>query len=678
MPSINQYTDPLWTNDKSSYYTISELQGAQSSFVNFLNVGGIPAVKLLGRYTNSSGYAQEISIGTGLLLNSTTGILTATNNGTVTSVGLSMPSIFSVTSSPVTTSGTFNVTLTSQSTGTVFAAPSGSSGIPGFRSLVESDIPSLTSSKISNFVSTVRTSLSAGTGISYDSGTGIITNTGITSVPNWQSTLGVSNISTGITPVTDISPTLNASLYSSGNFEARSSTYPSIGFHRPGNAGMALYLGDIDQSDLRIRTSSNTDYKIYHDGYAPIPTLAQVTAVGNTTPSSVAIGSGAGNGYVTISPAVGATGWIGFYKPDTTRLGYIGSNTIDMSYVAENSARHIFSGGRIISQGSLHVGTDNPNFVLSAQGSASAGNAHTYINNTNGAADTYGLVIDITATDALSFPLIARGDNGNTVGLAVTANGRVGIGGTTTPATSLHVSGIITSSIGLYSETGSDLTLWAQNGGSMNFYSGNSTLKMALDNGGNLCVGGVPNSARASVIQAEGNVWSTDAYILGLGSTPIGEFGLDSDVFVRTMGSQNLNFKTNNNIQRAQINASTGNLILENQIQIKGGTPGVGKVLTSDSSGLATWTTPGAGTISSVIYTDGTYTLDATVSYVTTNGTSNGSVVLNVPSATGNAGKIIFIIKMSSSSYTLAGTGITQRMCVLVCDGSNWLINAFT
>src|SRR5690606_35036471 len=67
---------------------------------------------------------------------------------TVTSVGLTMPSIFSVSGSPVTTSGTLGVTLTSQTANTVFAAPNGSSGTPTFRSLVTADLPTFTQNSI--------------------------------------------------------------------------------------------------------------------------------------------------------------------------------------------------------------------------------------------------------------------------------------------------------------------------------------------------------------------------------------------------------------------------------------------------------------------------------------------------------------------------------------------------
>jgi phage-related tail fiber protein len=78
-------------------------------------------------------------------------------SGSVTSVGLSLPNIFTVSNSPVTTSGTLTATLASQTANQVFAAPDGSNGSPVFRSLAATDIPTLTAAKISDFDTQVRT-----------------------------------------------------------------------------------------------------------------------------------------------------------------------------------------------------------------------------------------------------------------------------------------------------------------------------------------------------------------------------------------------------------------------------------------------------------------------------------------------------------------------------------------
>lgn len=65
------------------------------------------------------------------------------SSGSVTSVGLALPGIFSVSGSPVTLTGTLTGTLVNQNANVLFAGPvSGGAGTPGFRSLVNADFPS--------------------------------------------------------------------------------------------------------------------------------------------------------------------------------------------------------------------------------------------------------------------------------------------------------------------------------------------------------------------------------------------------------------------------------------------------------------------------------------------------------------------------------------------------------
>jgi uncharacterized protein (TIGR02145 family) len=70
------------------------------------------------------------------------------NVGTVTFVELSLPNIFSLSGSPITTSGTLTASLASQTANTIFASPNGSGGVPSFRALVATDIPNLDWNKI--------------------------------------------------------------------------------------------------------------------------------------------------------------------------------------------------------------------------------------------------------------------------------------------------------------------------------------------------------------------------------------------------------------------------------------------------------------------------------------------------------------------------------------------------
>lgn len=62
------------------------------------------------------------------------------SSGTLASVGLSLPNIFSVTNSPLTADGTISATLQSQNQSYVLAAPNTSSGTPDFRQLQVSDL----------------------------------------------------------------------------------------------------------------------------------------------------------------------------------------------------------------------------------------------------------------------------------------------------------------------------------------------------------------------------------------------------------------------------------------------------------------------------------------------------------------------------------------------------------
>lgn len=72
----------------------------------------------------------------------------ATNNGTVTSVALALPNIFTVSGSPITSAGTLTATLANQSANLIFAGPTtGSSAAPTFRSIVLADIPTITVAK---------------------------------------------------------------------------------------------------------------------------------------------------------------------------------------------------------------------------------------------------------------------------------------------------------------------------------------------------------------------------------------------------------------------------------------------------------------------------------------------------------------------------------------------------
>ena len=134
-----------------------------SDLLRIGSVSGITPTSVIGRDAN--GDVGAVTVGSGLDLSG--GTLTATGSGgTVTSVGLSMPTdIFDVAGSPITGSGAFTVTLDTQTANTVLAGPTtGGAATPGFRALVAADVPNLDLSKITSGVTANRVLYGSGGG----------------------------------------------------------------------------------------------------------------------------------------------------------------------------------------------------------------------------------------------------------------------------------------------------------------------------------------------------------------------------------------------------------------------------------------------------------------------------------------------------------------------------------
>jgi hypothetical protein len=111
------------------------------------NGGGNFATEALptGTYGDTT-HVPQVTVGAnGYITNITNVALPA--SGTVTSVGLAAPTQFTVSGSPVTTSGTLTLAWNTQTANTVLAGPTtGAAAAPTFRALVPADLPPFTSS----------------------------------------------------------------------------------------------------------------------------------------------------------------------------------------------------------------------------------------------------------------------------------------------------------------------------------------------------------------------------------------------------------------------------------------------------------------------------------------------------------------------------------------------------
>lgn len=122
---------------------------------------------LIGNSTNYT--LSTLTAGTGISVTNAAGSITLANTGVV-SVGLALPSIFTVSGSPVTTTGTLTGTFQTQANNTIFSGPAtGGPLTPTFRSI------SLLQNDISDVVITSPTT---GQVIAYNSGTSKWINTG--------------------------------------------------------------------------------------------------------------------------------------------------------------------------------------------------------------------------------------------------------------------------------------------------------------------------------------------------------------------------------------------------------------------------------------------------------------------------------------------------------------------
>ncbi len=111
--------------------------------------------------------------------------------GTVTSVALSLPSIFSVSGSPVTTTGTLTGALATQVMNRIFAGPtSGADAAPTFRAMVNADLPA--SGAVAGSYSLVTIN-----------DRGVVTTGATATLANWTGTVTLARGGTGLTSAAD-------------------------------------------------------------------------------------------------------------------------------------------------------------------------------------------------------------------------------------------------------------------------------------------------------------------------------------------------------------------------------------------------------------------------------------------------------------------------------------------
>ena len=343
-------------------------------------------------YSSANNTVTGLTAGTnGQVLTISSGVPTwaTAASGTVISVGLLMPSIFSVTNSPVTSTGTLTTTLASETANTIFAAPNGSTGTPTFRALVNADLPTsgITAGTYNNVTVNAQGIATSGSNVTYltsavtsvaaNGGYGVnVTGTPITST----GTIGIAIDSTKWITKTG----LVAKGYISGN-QAITLSGDVTG---TGSTAITTTVAALQGRSIST-TAPSTGQILEYNGTNWAPTTFTAGTVTSVTASSPLASSGGATPVISLTGIVsvtnGGTG-LSTFGGTNTMLYTTAANTLSSLTTADNgilitSATGVPSigttlplavQGNITSVGTITSGTWNGTAVAVANGGTGA------------------------------------------------------------------------------------------------------------------------------------------------------------------------------------------------------------------------------------------------------------------------------------------------------------------
>lgn len=300
---ITKYTDVTYLAEKSQFELYLKSAGTLARKLALSDIGKLTLDTYgVGTHTGTGAYALqvtaagdviEVAIGSG-----------GGGSGTVTSVGLSLPSQFTVSGSPVTTTGTLTAVWANAAAATAFMGPTTVAGVPAFRLLAATDIPALPYDNFISFDTQLNgaaaipiTKTGSGSGINFIAGSNV-TLAGSLSGPGgiWSLTINAS------ATVTSVGLSLPSEFSVSGTPVTGSGTLTGTWASQTAKYVFAAPNGTSGGPSFRQLIASD------------IPTLEP--ALGNPSVS----------GYILSSTTAGVRSWI---APPTGGGGLTGSGTVN-------------------------------------------------------------------------------------------------------------------------------------------------------------------------------------------------------------------------------------------------------------------------------------------------------------------------------------------------------------
>ena len=606
--------------------------------------------------------------------------------GTVTSVGLALPTEFTVSGSPVIGSGTLTGAWANQNQNLVFSSPDGSSGTPSFRALVSDDIPNLDAGKITTgtFTASQIPSLDAGkitTGIFPVSrggtGVGTVTANGLL-------------YGNGTDPLNILAPQNSSYLTSTAGGVPQWSALPGGGFlSGTGTSGqVAFYNG----------TSTLTGSNDFTWNGTLLSVTGNLTATGTTTLSGLSTAGIVKNSAAgvlstgTVDLTTNVNGILPVANGGTNSGTALNNNRIMVSSAGAIVEAAALTNGQFLigstgaapvaanitaASGSGVAVTNGAGTVALALTSNQSGSAWNTLGNSGTTAGTNF----IGTTDAIDLTIKTN----NTEKVRVTSSGNVGIGVSPTTgklqisdATATDgFSGIQINQTGAVSGTGYGIYA-TKTGSSTTNVGGYFSASGGTSNYGLLVPSGYVGIGTTAPTQ---KFELKDGNFLISNSGTTGEFRLQE---TNAMGTNYTGFKADTLSQNLvyTMPKDTNN---ELSVLVNYGTNKLKWMKTGDLQ---------SETRSNIleIINAATYTLPDTVTHVLVERT--GVSRINLYSGTGFAGKVIFIKRLSSADYVevcpvtgqkidrFGGSnlerGIRMRnqydSVMMVYDGTNWWI----